>query len=103
MMGFPKRFKLANRTWRVKLVTFAQLSRKLAREGIEPASGVTDPNNATIWIAKDLDPGLVEHTFYHELVHALKYARGEVDHDEVEVDGLGALLHQYIISRRGEQ
>lgn len=48
------------------------------------------------------DPSVVEHSFYHELVHfLLHYAgRGDLADDEVLVDTLGGLLAQYEKTKR---
>jgi Zn-dependent peptidase ImmA (M78 family) len=46
---------------------------------------------------------MVEHTFFHELVHALLYAttRPKLSDDEKFVDSLGAALHQYEQTKKG--
>jgi len=36
-----------------------------------------------------------EQTFFHELVHAIMFAMGHTQQDEVFVDAFGQLLHQY--------
>jgi hypothetical protein len=36
-----------------------------------------------------------EQTFYHELVHAIMFTMGKLNHDEEFTDAFGALLHQY--------
>jgi hypothetical protein len=42
-----------------------------------------------------MNKNFTEQTFSHELVHAIMFAMGHTQHDEVFVDAFGALLHQY--------
>jgi hypothetical protein len=51
---------------------------------------------ATIRLRKDLSPQMKAATFCHELQHAIRYTLGKDDHDEVEVDSQGNLLHQFL-------
>jgi Zn-dependent oligopeptidase len=39
-------------------------------------------------------------TFFHELVHAIKFTMGETGHDEKEVEGFGNLLCQWYKTRQ---
>lgn len=41
-----------------------------------------------------------EATFFHELVHAIKFVMGDTDHSEKEVEGFGNLLHQWVITSK---
>jgi hypothetical protein len=34
-------------------------------------------------------------TFFHELVHAIRFTMGDTSHDEKEVEGFGNLLCQW--------
>jgi len=36
-----------------------------------------------------------EQTFFHELVHAILFGMGQINHDETFVDAFGSLMHQY--------
>ena len=38
---------------------------------------------------------MTQQTFFHELVHAILFTMGKVNHDEEFTDAFGALLHQY--------
>ena len=72
----------------------------------EKAWGSTHADKCVIYMNKDLrNPGnedLLEHTWEHELTHALMFAHGETDHDEVFVDGIAGLRCQYNQTRRGD-
>jgi hypothetical protein len=93
----------------VRMVTTKQLQRHLdkhpGREGeAECMLGLTDPQVARIFINKDLHTSDVEvlHTYCHEMVHAIKYANGEDDHDEAEVDRLGGYVAQILQTMEGD-
>lgn len=103
MAVIPKSFKLANRTWKVRLVTTKKLQKLVDEWGLPAATGLCDPNTCTIYLDKELSRIELEHAWFHEKYHALKYARGETDHREVEVEALGALDHQLDQTRKGEQ
>ena len=109
-MSVPKSFQLINRRWKVKLVSTQQLQEVIAKTGEnwDPETtikGLSDFQAAVIYIntdeAKSEDD--VQHTYWHEVSHALLYAMGHLDHDEVAVDLQGALLAQYFQTVRGEQ
>ncbi len=99
----PKTFSLVNRNWLVRRVTTKQLQKHIDThphmEGCpsETLLGLCDPKVNRIFINKDLHTSEeeMESTFWHEFVHALKFANGEDEHDEVEVDRLGGFLHQF--------
>lgn len=86
-MKVPKAFNLAGVRWRVVRVP-----------GLSEL-GLCDRDTATIRIRAGLPKQIAETTFCHELVHAIKFARGETDHDEREVDSFGAFLHQFLTTR----
>jgi hypothetical protein len=44
-----------------------------------------------------MTPQAAEATFFHELVHAIKFTMGETNHDEREVEAFGNLLHQTFV------
>jgi hypothetical protein len=107
----PKRFSLVNREWLVRMVTTKQLQRHLDKhpcEGQEDAAsgmmGLCDPAVNRIFINKDLCANDVDilHTYCHEMVHAVKYANGETDHDEAEVDRLGGYMAQVLQTMQGD-
>jgi hypothetical protein len=81
------KFKLANRTWRVKRM-------RLPRGEL----GRTEFDKATIKLSRELEPGseLELHTFMHELLHATSGSMGweRVNGDEPRIDALAGLLVQ---------
>ena len=60
------------------------------------------PNNEIHLFTGELGDSVVNHTFYHELVHFLFYYAGRQDlaDDEVLVDVLGGLLAQFETTKR---
>lgn len=65
--------------------------------------GFCDPQRSRILINKQLhtSDNDMEATFWHEFVHALKFANGEhIEHDETEVDRLGGMLHQFELTKK---
>jgi hypothetical protein len=107
----PKTFTLVNREWMVRLVTSKQLQRHLDKHpchGEEDVAknlmGLCDRSAGRIFINKDLHHSdhEVQATYWHEFVHAMKYANGEDDHDEAEVDRIAGYLHQYHLTLEGE-
>ena len=38
---------------------------------------------------------MTEQTFFHELVHAIMFTMGKLNHDEEFTDAFGSLWHQY--------
>jgi hypothetical protein len=79
----PKTFKLAGSTWIVEMVPDL------------PDLGMTHRDECKIQLRADLMTQVKEHTFIHELCHAIKFMMGQEDHDEVEIDAFAAFLHQY--------
>lgn len=61
--------------------------------------GKCDPEKQTIFLRMDMNKQTTEQTFYHELVHAILFTMGKLNHDEEFVDTFGAFLHQYQITR----
>lgn len=57
--------------------------------------GKCDPEKQIIFIRMDMNKQTTEQTFYHELVHAIMFTMGKLNHDEEFVDTFGAFLHQY--------
>lgn len=82
-MKIPKSFVLGGVTWEVRYVTSPN------------AYGMCDFNKHQILLCDDMTKERAEHTFCHELVHAIKFSMGLRDHDEREVDGLATFMHQY--------
>ena len=59
--------------------------------------GTCNPMTYEIIIKENMTPQAIEATFFHELVHAIKFTMGETGHDEKEVEGFGNLLHQTFV------
>ena len=57
--------------------------------------GTCDCATHIIRLREGMNKNFTEQTFFHELVHAIMFAMGHTQHDEVFVDAFGALLHQY--------
>jgi hypothetical protein len=110
----PKSFQLVNRTWKVKLVGSKELEKVIKDESDAqevPAAmrwGVCDIVTATIYLNSDLHADkpreMLEHTFCHELMHAILFANGQIvdHHDEALVDRFGGFLHQIFQTQKGE-
>lgn len=96
-MRIPTSFKLINRTYKIRPM----------REDVSNASkaiGHCHYDNADIEVKLDGKQELIEHTFYHELTHALLHAstKPKLAKDEKFVDHLAALIHQYEQTKKGE-
>jgi hypothetical protein len=50
-----------------------------------------------IVLKENMTQQAIEATFFHELVHAIKFTMGETNHDEREVEAFGNLLHQMFV------
>ncbi len=96
-MMIPKSFKLLNRTYNVQYMNkdFAEANK---------SSGDCSEEEARIRISEGLNKELKEHTFYHELVHALLAVstKPKMSEKEAFVDSLGAALHQYRQTKKGQ-
>lgn len=92
----PKSFQLINRLYRVE-----KMSDEISQAG--RIHGDCDRAKALIRVNLD-SPENSEATFYHELSHALLYAttKPKLSDNEEFVDSLGAALHQYMQTRKGE-
>ena len=93
----PKTFTLINRSWNVEL-----LDKEIAQAG--EMSGDCSSHKALIRVAADEDREYMEHTYLHELVHALLEAssRPSLSKKEAFVDSLAAVLHQYLKTKKGK-
>jgi hypothetical protein len=81
--NIPTSFYLVGCQWTVKYVE--DLSEY----------GKCDCATQVIYLRTGMNKNFTEQTFFHELVHAIMFAMGHTNHDEVFVDAFGALLHQY--------
>lgn len=93
----PKAFQLVNRTYKVQKMP-PEIAKSLNRMG--DCSRV----EAVIRLDNEQPKESLEHTFYHELAHALLDAstKPKLSHNEDFVDSLGALLHQFTQTKKGE-
>ena len=90
----PKRFELFNHTIRVK--------QNPSRLPLDCSGEALYNKNEINIYTYDTDPAVLEHVFYHELVHFLLHYAGRQDlsDDEILVDTLGGLLAQYEATKR---
>ena len=93
----PKSFTLVNRRWMVE---------ELDKETAEAGSMHGDCNSEKALIRVEYNDNIEfrEHTFYHELAHALLEAssRPSLSKKEKFVDSLAAVLHQYMKTKKGK-
>jgi len=59
--------------------------------------GTCNPMTYEIVLKDGMSQQAIEATFFHELVHAIKFTMGETNHDEREVEAFGNLLHQTFV------
>lgn len=92
----PKTFRQRNRNVVVKPMT-QQLSDELKRHGD------FDTESYVIRLAPNGRETL-EHTFFHELAHCLLMGttKPKLTNNEQFVDSLGAMIHQYMQTQKGE-
>ena len=95
-MKLPTSFKLVNRTYEV-----VPMHEDTADAGDK--HGDCDQAKARIRVHITENAELTEHTYFHELAHALLFAttKPKLSYDEKFVDSLGAVLHQYEQTKRG--
>ena len=91
----PKSFSLVNRSYKT-----AAMPEEIA----EKHHGDCDRSQAVIRLAAGKSLENTQHTFFHELAHALLWAstKPKLSENEDFVDSLGALLHQYEQTKKGE-
>jgi hypothetical protein len=85
----PKRFKLHGHTLEVKVVSGSDMADH----------GMYEPDKELITVRKST-PAMQEHSWLHELTHAILLAMGKdkLYADEGFVDSFSALLHQALTS-----
>ena len=83
-MKIPKTFTLAGIRWTVE------------ESDAISEMGHCNAETATIRLRSGLAAQVKAATFCHELQHAIRYTLGKDEHDEVEVDSQGNLLHQFL-------
>ena len=103
----PTRFRLLNRSWKVKLVTSKQIAaaQELSEDKGKAYLGICDLTNHRILLNKDEHDSAweLEQTFWHEVAHCMFIAEGlqPYEHDEKAVERMGSFLHQLEETRGG--
>ena len=102
MIAVPQTFKLGGRTWEVRVVSKEEITRR-ADAGDEDILGLCIAHDAEILLQEGQKPATLQHTFYHELTHALCETLGwkRLNKNEAKVDALGGLLYQYLQTKKG--
>ena len=93
----PESFDLANRTYTVRWMTGAE-EKKYSDE-----DGNCRVEEAQVLIRKGKHKDYRDHTFLHELMHAVFNAAGREKEyeDEGLVDSVAGLLHQFFKTKKG--
>ena len=84
----PKQFSLAGSLWTVTVI-----------DGLTEM-GTCDFSLNVIRLRKGMPTDVMLSTFFHELVHAVKFTLGEREHDEADVDRIGHMLHQFTVTAK---
>lgn len=79
----PSSFDLGGLTWEVKFA-----------EGLTEI-GKCSCHEQLITLRYGLNEQAAQQAFFHELVHAILFSMGKMDHDEEYVDAFGVFLHQF--------
>lgn len=97
-MRIPTSFKLINRSWSV-----VEMPQETADTANIHGCCARDQARIAIHIDEGLPEESVDHTYLHELVHALLYAttKPKLSDNEEFVDSLAAALHQYEQTKKG--
>lgn len=98
-MEIPSKFRLFGTT--IKVIYADKILEETG------ALGDFNLSSATIRLrrpSKDVPKDMVEHTFCHELVHAMfqMMGREELGKDEELADTLGGLLHQFLVAGKDD-
>ena len=101
----PERFSLMNRDYTVRRGSKAEedVAVQMAENDGGRLMGLCDFDEAEVILMQHNNRESFEHTYFHELAHALMEAIGQPDlaKDEALVDTLGAALHQYEKTKAG--
>lgn len=87
-MKIPSRFTLGGVRWSVVEVPL------VANNPI--TMGNTSLMESTVSLMEGLKDDVKGQTFCHELVHAILFSMGKMEHDEQFVDGFASYLYQYL-------
>ncbi len=95
MIKIPNEFKLGGRDWTVEVHDLI--------DGEPDLYGDCDGFECVIRLKKGKMDAM-QHTFYHEFVHAMCYTLGwkKFNEDEAKVDTLAGLVLQFLKSRKGK-
>jgi hypothetical protein len=95
MICIPTTFRLGGRKWQVVLCPLIDNDADVL--------GLTDTDEAVIYLQEGLKKDVLNHTFYHELEHAIRATLGIEDEEDThgQVDARGGILMQYLDSKRG--
>lgn len=95
MICVPTSFSLAGRTWNVTYHDMLDNDPDLY--------GDCDGAECIIRLRKGQRPEVLQHTFYHEVTHAICYSLGwtELNEDEGKIDALANVLLQFLKTKRG--
>jgi hypothetical protein len=96
MIAIPRTFELGGRTWQVEY-------REEPEPGEPTTMGMCQSHEAMILLKEGMTPDETQHTFYHELCHAICYTLGweKLNMDEDRIDALGGLIYQYLKRKKG--
>ena len=96
MIKIPQRFILGGRDWTVEIHDVIDNEPELY--------GDCDSMECVIRLKRG-GMDVMQHTFYHELTHAICFTLGwkKFNEDEDKVDTLAGLFYQYLKSRKGTQ
>ena len=94
----PTKFTLGAREWTVKYMEPEELDKLGEQKGI---LGLCQSHCATILINKNQTKQDQEHTFYHELCHAIAMTMGwtKWNTDEDKIDAVAGMFYQFIMTR----
>jgi len=97
VITIPATFELGGRTWQVRLSNEPEA-------GKPDTMGLCMSHEATILLQRGMTPEETQHTFYHELCHAICYTLGwdKLNEDEDRIDALGGLIYQFLKRKKGK-
>lgn len=97
-MTVPTSLKLGGRTWELVLVEDLKDSK-----GVE-CLGITHPSKCYIELEANQSAESLEHTYYHELLHAMCMTIGfeKLNRDEDHIDALANMLMQALQTKKGK-
>ena len=96
MITIPTEFELGGRSWSVELVDTIPGETNTTY-------GLCDSHEATIFIKAGMSNDATQHTFYHELSHAICFTLGwkALNKNEEKIDALGGVFYQFLKKKKG--